>query len=43
VKSRPPLLSLARKAAANIVGEEAAAKLVESNPGAVVSNQIVAQ
>jgi protein-tyrosine phosphatase len=43
LKSRPPLLSLARKAAANIVGEEAAARLVESNPSAVVSNQAVTQ
>jgi protein-tyrosine phosphatase len=43
LKNRPPLLSAARAAAANIVGKDAAAKLVDANPGAVVNNQIVSQ
>lgn len=43
LKNRPPLLSAARDAAANIIGKEAAAKLVDANPGAVVNNQVVSQ
>jgi protein-tyrosine phosphatase len=39
VKNRPPILSAARHAAAKIIGLDAAAKLVDTNPGAVLSNQ----
>jgi protein-tyrosine phosphatase len=39
VKSRPPVLSLARAAAARIIGFEAAEKLVNANPEAVLNNQ----
>ena len=40
VKGRPPMLSAARDAAAKIVGAEAAEKLVNANPEAVLNNQI---
>lgn len=43
VKNRPPLLSAARQAAAKIVGEEAADRLVFANPNAVVTNQAIPQ
>jgi protein-tyrosine phosphatase len=36
---RPPILSAGRDAAAEIVGEEAARKLVQDNPGAVVEGK----
>jgi protein-tyrosine phosphatase len=39
LKSRPPLLSAARNAAAKIIGADAAAKLVDANPRAVVTDQ----
>jgi len=39
LKNRPPMLSAARNAAARIIGADAAARLVNANPGAVVSNQ----
>jgi protein-tyrosine phosphatase len=38
-KSRPPILSAARDAAAKIVGRDAADALVNANPSAVVNNQ----
>jgi len=37
LRSRPPILSAAREAAAKIIGAAAALDLVESNPAAVVS------
>lgn len=40
-KRRTTVLSEARKAAAAIVGEEAATRLVETNPAAVVKNETV--
>jgi len=43
LKNRPPLLSIARKAAANIVGEEAASRLVLENPGAIVGNLTISK
>ncbi len=39
VKNRPPGLSAARIAAAKIIGDDAAEKLVNANPSAVLSNQ----
>jgi protein-tyrosine phosphatase len=39
MKNRPPVLSSARDAAADICGEEIANALVEANPHAIVSNQ----
>ena len=39
VKNRPPILSAARIAAAKIIGTDAADKLVNANPAAVLSNQ----
>jgi protein-tyrosine phosphatase len=39
VRARTPILSAAREAAAHIVGAEAAKKLVQENPAAVVNNQ----
>ncbi len=39
VKNRPPGLSAARDAAAKIIGNDAAEKLVKANPNAVLSNQ----
>lgn len=42
-KSRPPILSAARDAAAKIVGPEAADALVNANPSAVVNNQSTEQ
>lgn len=39
VKNRPPILSAARDAAAKIIGADAAEKLVNANPEAVLSNQ----
>jgi protein-tyrosine phosphatase len=39
LRSRPPLLSAARQAAAKIVGTEAAEKLVVANPMAIISNK----
>ena len=39
VKGRPPILSAARDAAAKIIGAEAAEKLVNANPEAVLNNQ----
>ena len=39
VKSRPPILSTARRAAEAIIGKAVAAKLVETNPSAVLENQ----
>jgi protein-tyrosine phosphatase len=41
-KSRPPLLTAALNAAGKIVGAEAAERLVNTNPGAVVGNKILA-
>jgi protein-tyrosine phosphatase len=38
-KSRPPVLSAARSAAAEICGEEVARALVDGNPRAIVSGQ----
>ncbi|MDR3764709.1 MAG: exopolysaccharide biosynthesis protein [Acidobacteriota bacterium] len=38
---RVPILSEARQAAAAIVGEEAATRLVETNPAAVINNEAV--
>ena len=38
-KSRPPILSRGRDAAAEIVGKEDARKLVEDNPLAVISGK----
>jgi protein-tyrosine phosphatase len=43
VKNRPPLLSAARQAAAKIVGDEAADRLVIANPDAIVTNQNIPQ
>lgn len=43
VKGRPPILSAAREAAAKIIGSAEAEKLVEDNPAAVVTNQLVSQ
>jgi protein-tyrosine phosphatase len=43
VKNRPPLLSAARRAAAKIVGDVAADRLVFANPSAVVTNQAIPQ
>ena len=43
IKSRPPILSAARDAAARIIGAEAAEKLVDANPAAVVANQVTEQ
>lgn len=40
VRSRNPRLSQARDAAAKIIGQAAAEKLVTDNPGAVVTNQV---
>ncbi|HVJ05865.1 MAG TPA: CpsB/CapC family capsule biosynthesis tyrosine phosphatase [Candidatus Saccharimonadales bacterium] len=37
-RNRPPLLSAARDAAAKIIGAEAATKLVDANPAALLSN-----
>ena len=39
VKGRPPMLSAARDAAARIIGAEAAEKLVNANPEAVLNNR----
>jgi protein-tyrosine phosphatase len=39
VRNRTPILSAAREAAARIVGVEAANKLVQENPAAVINNQ----
>jgi len=39
VKNRPPILSAARVAAAKIIGTDAAEKLVNANPEAVLNNQ----
>jgi protein-tyrosine phosphatase len=39
LRGRPPILSEARQAAAKIVGYDAAKKLVDTNPSAVVTNQ----
>jgi protein-tyrosine phosphatase len=39
LRSRPPILSRARDAAAKIVGREAAERLVKENPLAVLENQ----
>lgn len=39
VTNRPPILSAARIAAAKIIGDDAADKLVNANPRAVLSNQ----
>jgi protein-tyrosine phosphatase len=38
LKSRPPMLSAARDAAAKIIGVDAASKLVEANPEALLNN-----
>ena len=43
IKSRPPILSAARDAAAKIVGAAEAEKLVDANPAAVVANQVTEQ
>ncbi len=43
VKNRTPLLSAARDAAAKIIGSDAAEKLVNANPAAVLSNQATLQ
>lgn len=43
VKSRTPVLSAARDAAAKIIGSAAAGKLVDANPAAVVANQVTDQ
>jgi protein-tyrosine phosphatase len=43
IKSRPPILSAAREAAAKIVGLAEAEKLVDANPAAVVANQVAEQ
>jgi protein-tyrosine phosphatase len=40
-RSRPPILSKGRDAAAAIVGEEAAAALVEANPRAVINGEVL--
>jgi len=40
-KSRPPILSRGRDAAAMIVGEEHAAALVETNPRAVINGEVL--
>ena len=42
VRNRTPILSAARDAAAKIIGAEAAEKLVEANPAAVIGNHPVA-
>ena len=42
-KSRPPILSAARDAAAKIIGAAEAEKLVDANPAAVVANQVTEQ
>lgn len=39
LRNRPTILSAARDAAAKIIGTEAANKLVNANPGAVVTNK----
>jgi hypothetical protein len=39
MKSRPPVLSTARDAAAEICGEEVARALVDGNPRAIVNGQ----
>jgi protein-tyrosine phosphatase len=38
-KNRPPILSAARDAAAKIIGSDAAGKLVDANPAALLNNQ----
>jgi protein-tyrosine phosphatase len=38
-KNRPPVLSTARQAAAEISGEEVARALVDANPRAIISGQ----
>jgi protein-tyrosine phosphatase len=43
VTNRTPILSAARIAATKIIGDEAADKLVNANPSAVLSNQPIAQ
>lgn len=41
LKSRPPIVSAARDAAATVIGTEAADRLVSANPEAVVTNKAV--
>ncbi len=43
LKGRPPLLSPARTAAARIIGDAAATRLVEDNPAAILANQPLPQ
>jgi protein-tyrosine phosphatase len=43
LRSRPPVLSAARKTAARLVGAEAAERLVETNPAAVLKNESILQ
>jgi protein-tyrosine phosphatase len=39
---RPPVLSAGRRAAASVVGEDAARKLVEDNPRAIIEGRDLA-
>jgi protein-tyrosine phosphatase len=41
VKSRTPVLSAARDAASRIIGSAAAQRLVDANPGAVITDQVI--